>query len=292
MRTETNNNKIIMKNTQKKAFTLIELLVVIAIIAILAAMLLPALAAAKKKAQKISCTNNVKQLGLAIKIWAGDQNDRYPALVGKTSGGALEYCSGTANSSATGGAGSAPSGKYNPVMAFMVMSNELSTPKVIYCPSDNLHDRAATNFTYGDLMGVASPALNADPATMVLSRISYFINQGGSDNDPQGVVSGDCNIGNKNTAASGSSDYRFGATGAGVVASTTTTSCNYAINLSAAAFSGVGGSYWSWTTGDLHQKTGNILLADGSAQSATVSGLHTSYLANATNTSSCFNFMN
>src|ERR1017187_7958431 len=115
-----------IRNKKIGAFTLIELLVVIAIIAILASMLLPALARAKQKAQRISCINNLKEVGTAYRIWANDNGDKFPAQQTVALGGWSDYIS----SSTTMGLYT----YYN----FTLMQNEMGqSPKVVMCPSDD-----------------------------------------------------------------------------------------------------------------------------------------------------------
>src|SRR3954466_455755 len=75
------------RKTKITAFTLIELLVVIAIIAILASLLLPALAKAKARAQRAACINNIKQVGLAFRIFANDHDGRFPWDTDRANGG-------------------------------------------------------------------------------------------------------------------------------------------------------------------------------------------------------------
>ena len=104
-------------------------------VAIPAAMLLPALARAKSRAQSINCVNNLKQIGLAFRIWSLDNEDQFPFNVSATKGGTLELC-------ARGEGGF----DQNSFRHFQVMSNELNTPKILICPADPSKQLAA-NFS-------------------------------------------------------------------------------------------------------------------------------------------------
>jgi hypothetical protein len=103
---------------------------------ILPAMLLPALSQAKGKAQSINCANNLKQIGLAFRTWAIDNGDNFPFNLSTNSGGTLEL-------SAPGSDGFDPNAAFH----FRVMSNELSTPKILVCPADTKRQPASDFLT-------------------------------------------------------------------------------------------------------------------------------------------------
>lgn len=142
-------------NQNKRAFTLIELLIVIAIIIILCAFLLPAISSAKERARRIVCANNLKQIGNALMLFANDYG-KYPWRVKPEDGGSRSQT--------------------NVYATFRVLEKELTTPRILKCPSDETRIPAVNFKTLSD------------------SNISYFIGVDTREQKVKMMLAGDRNL--------------------------------------------------------------------------------------------------
>jgi prepilin-type N-terminal cleavage/methylation domain-containing protein len=281
-----------IRNKRIGAFTLIELLVVIAIIAILASMLLPALARAKQKAQRISCVNNLKQIGTAYRIWENDNGNTYPQLQTVAMGGMSDLLSS-----------SSTQGPYA-YFAFTIMQNEMGqSPKVVCCPAD---DRSPSTTFVPSLTGNAPQNTSSfailsgatTTGTFDNTNISYWVGAGALDTYPQSLLGGDRNLGDGGAVGTPTQDAYYGVSGstANPAAKASGADCILSTNggtwssaggpgASAAAITISSGHVAAWSA-KLHSAgntagAGNILLGDGSAQQCTSASLRQNWLHNA-----------
>jgi prepilin-type N-terminal cleavage/methylation domain-containing protein/prepilin-type processing-associated H-X9-DG protein len=151
-----------MKRAPRKCanggFTLIELLMVAAVIGILISLLLPVLAKAKLRAVQSKCGSNLRQAGLAFRMFADEHDSRLPMQISLRKGGSLEYVN-----------------QGQPWRHFQPISNLLGRADLLVCPGDRM--RFATNWN----------SLNS-------SNLSYFIGVDAEMRSPNTLLSGDRNL--------------------------------------------------------------------------------------------------
>ncbi len=130
---------------------------VIVCLVLLVVLILPMFARPKRLSSRISCVNDLKTVGLAARIFATDNLGQYPWQVSTNEGGTKELLV-------------AP---WSVTPHFQAMSNELSSPRILFCPEDRGRQRA-TNF-----------------ASLTDANVSYFIGPDATEELPQTILSGD-----------------------------------------------------------------------------------------------------
>lgn len=201
---------------RETAFTRLELLAVLAALALIAGVVIPAFAQGKPRSQQAICFNNLRAVGQAVLLFNAEYNQLDPWRVLAADGGTRNHPSGLNN---------------NAWFQFWSLSNGLSNPKVLACPSDALA-RPAKDYSRAPDGGLLSPNHQNN-------AISYFIGLDSSALVPNSVLSGDRNI-------------KYDSLGSG---------CSSGVSLVANIFPWQA-SPTGWRSG-LHGPSGNILLHDG-----------------------------
>lgn len=143
----------------RQAFTLMEVLVLVVTIVVLAFVAVPRMVSRRASSGRIQCVNALKNIGLSFRIFATDNAGAYPAQVSTNKGGSLEWLAGGAVS-----------------RQWVVLSNELSTPKLLVCNKD--------------LQRSVAP----DWARVGRRHLSYFLNVAAVPEHGDSVLAGDRNL--------------------------------------------------------------------------------------------------
>ncbi|PWU15406.1 MAG: hypothetical protein C5B50_15465 [Verrucomicrobia bacterium] len=250
-----------------RAFTLTDLLLIIAVLltAVVAlSMLLPSGTDAKV-ARRISCLNNLRQISKSFRTLLIDAGPgEYPTSVPATAGGPP---GGDPTISAMCDKGRGEDAAKLLYQVFLVMSNELNTPKVAYCPAEY----AASHSNATTFAAVAPPGSGQIPFGRNASanyQVSYFVNAQANDAYPKAFLVGDHAMGNE---ANGDptvlrpAPYAYGAYGGSA-------GCFILGGMAAGGVS-TNKPTASWMSGAQHGKCGNVCLADGSAATFDISNL-------------------
>jgi prepilin-type processing-associated H-X9-DG protein len=160
-----------LKFMRYAAFTRMDFIIIVAVLVVLAFVTLPLIARRSARTSRTGCTNNLKQIGLAYRQWSIDDGDKYPAAVSTADGGAKEWIEAGAV-----------------YTSYLVLSNELNTPKILICPEDRTPKRVqATTFEW------PSPSPNSVPFTNN-DNVSYFVGLDADETEPQRILVGDDNF--------------------------------------------------------------------------------------------------
>lgn len=225
--------------------SMVELLVIVAVIVGVVTMILPSLRRTKCPAQRIACVNNLKSLGVGLRLFANDADGKYPFEC---------FTTGSTNADVA----SIPGGwSHNPTnlwKVFQLAQNDISSPRVLICPADSARQPAVDFFS-----GPSSSSNSFSHPTKRNNALSYFLALDAKEARPAMLLAGDRNLA-RDSDKMDSEPGRNYLTGEQRLGSTAEET-----------------KHLRWNN-DIHQRGGNIAFMDGSVQQLTSGKLRESVM--------------